>query len=526
MSIASSGGAFAHRSVNPFSLSAPRVWGLVALGVAALALGGCGGGAGNVRDASASRVQYDSSGTFPVPDEIRPNVDFWRNVYGVWSRGQVVFHDDENMGVIYEVAQLPGAIHEGYTEQQKSFVKARTAMYREQLRDLETKVRTRAPLSPRDKELLAKIEKGAGAGGVYGAADRLRSQRGVRERFRKGVEISGRYDAEFREIMRRHGVPDDLAYLPHVESSFQTHARSSVGAAGVWQFMPTTGREFGMDVNHTIDERLDPIICADGAARYLAGAHRRLGSWPLAITSYNHGVGGMANAKSAYGNDIGKIVRNYDGRAFGFSSRNFYASFVAAREVAANAERYFPEGVRYEQPWNHDQLVLRSPMPAYHVAKHYGVSTGSLKSLNLHWRDPVHTGRAHLPSGTTVWLPAGSTRRVASHPPAYRAPVAEPSRETLVARNVAKSKPKTSAPSPKPTVVMAKNEPRKPAPKVAAKAKPAAKPAPRYHVVQPKETLYRVATMNGMSVSDLRKLNRMAPSDNNIKVGQKLKVGI
>lgn len=528
------------------------------LAAVALGLAGCGssGGGGYVdTESPSSGHRYSSSAKFPMPDEIKPNVDFWRHVYGVWSRGQVAIHDDEHMGVIYEVIQLPAPIQEGYTSLQKDLVRSRTEYHRARVRGLQERVTTNQPLSPADKELLAKFEESGGSRALYGAADRVRTQRGLRERFRRGVEISGRYDKAFREIMRAHGVPEDLAYLPHVESSFQTNARSGVGAAGVWQFMPATGRIYGMDVNSAIDERLDPIVCADGAARYLSAAHSKLGSWPLAITSYNHGKGGMMKAKAQYGNDIGRIVKEYQGPAFKFASRNFYAEFLAAREVASNASRYFPEGVRYEEPWPYDRLVLRSSMPAYHLAQHYGVSTGTLASLNLAWREPIKDGRAHLPSGHTVWLPAGSTRRVASQPPPYSAPA-----PVMIAR---------ADPSPKPVSAARKsdNRPAKPEPVLASTAKVSGKstttgktqkvaqttatsrktakgskvaqtsfkpakgtkvaPTPaKYHVVKPQETLYRVATMNGLSVAQLRKLNKMAPNDNNIRPGQKLKVGI
>lgn len=529
---------------------------------AVLGLAGCsssgGGGYVESTDVPSPGYRSSSSASFPVPDEIKPNVDFWRHVYGVWSRGQVAIHDDEHMGVIYEVLQLPAPIQEGYTSYQKDLVRSRTEYHRARVRDLQERVTTNQPLSPADKELLAKFQKAGGAGALYGAADRIRVQRGLRERFRRGVEISGRYDKAFREVMRAHGVPEDLAYLPHVESSFQTNARSGVGAAGVWQFMPATGRIYGMDVNHALDERLDPIVCANAAARYLSAGHDKLGSWPLAITSYNHGKGGMMKARAQYGNDIGKIVKNYKGPAFGFASRNFYAEFLAAREVASNASRYFPEGVRYEEPWPYDRLVLRSSMPAYHLAQHYGVSTGTLASLNLAWREPVKDGRAHLPSGHIVWLPAGSTRRVASHPPPYSAP--EP---VMIART--EPTPRPVATAPKPDQRRVKPEPKR-EPVVASRAKSPAgatsssktlkvaqtsgksgkdkgaklaqttlKPAKgtkvaatpaKYHVVKPQETLYRVATMNGISVAELRKLNKMAPSDNNIRPGQKLKVGI
>jgi membrane-bound lytic murein transglycosylase D len=530
----------------------------LALAATVLGLAGCsssgGGGYVESTDGPSSGHRYSSSASFPVPDEIKPNVDFWRHVYGVWSRGQVAIHDDEHMGVIYEVLQLPAPIQEGYTSYQKDLVRSRTEYHRARVRDLQERVTTNQPLSPADKELLAKFEKAGGTRALYGAADRVRVQRGLRERFRRGVEISGRYDKAFREIMRAHGVPEDLAYLPHVESSFQTNARSGVGAAGVWQFMPATGRIYGMDVNGALDERLDPIVCANAAARYLSAGHAKLGSWPLAITSYNHGKGGMMKARAAYGNDIGTIVKNYKGPAFGFASRNFYAEFLAAREVASNASRYFPEGVRYEEPWPYDRLVLRSSMPAHHLAQHYGVSTATLASLNLAWQQPVRDGRAHLPSGHSVWLPAGSTRRVASHPPPYSAPAplmiarAEPSAKPVATA----TKPARQAPKPEPVVASKAKSPAGSASagktlkvaqtsgktdkgkgaklaqttlKPAKGTKVAATPA-KYHVVKPQETLYRVATMNGISVAELRKLNKMAPNDNNIRPGQKLKVGI
>lgn len=532
--------------------------------IAVLALSGCGtsGGGGYVdQEGAAPGPSYSGSAQFPIPTEIKPNVDFWRHVYGVWSRGQVAIHDDTHMGVIYEVIRLPAPIQEGYTPLQKELVQSRTEYHRARVRDLERKLLTRDALSAADKELLAKFEASGGSNAVYGAADRIRLQRGLRERFRRGLEISGRYDKAFREIMRVNGVPEDLAYLPHVESSFQTNARSGVGAAGVWQFMPATGRVYGMNVNNAIDERLDPIVCANAAARYLSGSYAALGNWPLSITSYNHGKGGMLKAKASYGDDIGKIVRDYRGPAFGFASRNFYSEFLAAREVASNASRYFPEGVRYEEPWPHDRLVLRSSMPAHHLAQHYGVSTSALSSLNLAWKEPVYNGRAYLPSGHVVWLPGGATRRVASHPPPYSAPEPvmiaraqpEPARRPAIAMSEPKQAPwSVAAKSPgvgrpdaslntQKVALRTKTDKDAKAQKVALTAKAekvaktelkpakgtkvAATPA-KYHVVKPQETLYRVATLNGISVAELRKLNKMSPSDNNIRPGQKLKVGI
>jgi len=487
-----------------------------------------------------------SSQTFPVPSEIKDNVAFWRNVYGRWSRGEVAIHDDEYMGVIYEVADLPGPTLNGYTAEQKRFVRARKAYYKHRLENLEGKLR--AGLSPGryDRVLYDKLMNAGGRWAISGASNRVRSQRGLRERFRRGLAISGRYDAKFREIFRSRGLPEDLAYLPHVESSFQTNARSSVGAAGVWQFMRGTGRKY-MTVNGVVDERLDPVTAAEGAASYLGTAYRKLGSWPLAVTSYNHGQGGMGKAKAIYGNDIGAIVRKYKGPYFKFASRNFYAEFIAAREVASHPRRYFPRGIRYQAPLSEDRLELRHSMSAPWIVSYYGVSTHRLADLNLHWKKSVLQGRAKLPAGTTVWLPRGTLKR-AGHISA--------SGSTMLAKAEYKRKPIRIAkiePQWKPTRV-AKAEPKRKLIKIAkarpkskpvqmAKAKPKQKPikvakskqrptkvakvkssGAEVHVVKPNETLYRVSTYYKLPVAELRRLNRMGPNDTNIRPGQRLRV--
>jgi membrane-bound lytic murein transglycosylase D len=350
----------------------------------------------------------------------------------------------------------------------------------------------------------------------------------VRERFRRGLEISGRYDEAFREIFQARGLPADLAYLPHVESSFQVNARSSVGAAGVWQFTAGTGRRY-MTVTRAVDERLDPIVSADAAARYLQSAYARLGSWPLAITSYNHGIGGMEKARELHGTDFGRIVRTYDGRAFGFASRNFYAEFLAAREVASHPKKYFPEGIHYETPFSADRLVLKYSMPAAHIARYYGLSVYTLSDMNLAWEPPVTRGRANVPAGTTVWLPSGTMERVAGEPGAVseRIARAEPRSEARRSSGqvrLAKTAERRSADhAPRSSFRVARAEPRKDA-KVRRAA--SAPKLARLHVVQPHETLFHVASLYDLSVQELRRLNRIRPGDNRIHPGQRLRVRI
>jgi membrane-bound lytic murein transglycosylase D len=291
----------------------------------------------------AAPPKYSYSGVFQKPGELQPAVEFWRKTYVQWHRSEVAFHDDRYLDVIYEVMVLPGYVGESLTSEQKEMVKQRRDYWKGQLAILDSKLRYKAPLNANDRQLIAKLERsGRQLNRVLnGASERVRSQRGNRERFKRGLEISRSYDRQFRKIFREAGLPEDLAYLPHVESSFQPAAKSSAGAVGMWQFTKGAARTF-MPAGARVDQRLDPFASAIGAARYLSHAYSKLHDWPAAITSYNHGIGGMKRAQGQVGRDFVRIVEDYDGPAFGFASRNYYAQFLAAREIASNPEQYFP----------------------------------------------------------------------------------------------------------------------------------------------------------------------------------------
>jgi membrane-bound lytic murein transglycosylase D len=303
------------------------------------------------------------SGAFQIPGELEPAIEFWCKTYTVWHRWEVVFHDDRYLDVIYEVMVLPGEVDERLTSEQKEIVNQRRDFWKAQLSVLERKLRYNMPLNTDDRQTIAKL----GSSGrqlnsvLNGAAERVRSQRGIRERFIHGLEISRRYDRQFRKIFRDAGLPEDLAYLPHVESSFQPEAKSSAGAVGMWQFtkaaaqtfMPAGHRPAGHRLTshrpsdhrlagHRVDQRLDPFASAIGAARYLSYAYSKLGDWPTTITSYNHGINGMVRAQEQVGRDFVRIVETYASPAFGFASRNYYAQFLAARKIANNPMQYFP----------------------------------------------------------------------------------------------------------------------------------------------------------------------------------------
>ena len=361
-------------------------------------------------------VVFDPKGedtVLPVAEGLRPQIEFWRRVYSEWSLGQVVLHDDVHVDVIYTVIELPGPIEtdRSYTASQRALVREYRESLSASLQELERKLLAREALSKAEQDLATHITLKASHGAIFGASERVRSQRGQRERFKRGLEISGRYDGVFRQIFQAAGLPEDLAYLPHVESSFQAHARSSAGAVGMWQFTRPAARVY-MRNHPALDERLDPIASARGAARYLDDAYNQLGDWALAVTSYNHGIGGMKKAKSLFGNNFMGIVQYYEHRYFGFASRNFYAEFLAAREIARDPERFFPGGIVYDAPLDWDRVVLKQPALASELAHYYDIAHSDLVALNAAWTPAAVRDKVALPVDTEVWLPPGTLLRV------------------------------------------------------------------------------------------------------------------
>ena len=228
---------------------------------------------------------------------------------------------------------------------------------------------------------------------------------GLSDRFLAGLKRSGAWRPHIEKQLAAKGVPAGLVALPHVESSYNPDSNSHVGAAGLWQFMRSTAQQF-MEVDNVIDERRDPYRSSEAAAQLLAYNYSVLKSWPLAITAYNHGLGGMRRAAKQMGTqDIAVINRRYSAPSFGFASRNFYVSFLAALEVEQNAEKYFGP-VSMDPPRN--DLVIQSPdfIPAATFARAFGVSQEDLRSHNPALLNPVWEGKKHIPRGFTLRVPA------------------------------------------------------------------------------------------------------------------------
>ncbi len=367
----------------------------------------------------------------PYPDSLRPAVDFWSGIFTRWQADQIVFHDARDLGRVYEVHRLPPS--DGTLHRERERENLRASWKKDLERDLEALGADGVDFDHLEGRLyrLYRIWDGSRDPEVYAsAAENLRSQRGIRERFLGGVSRSARYVDAFRTIFREEGVPEDLLFLPHVESSYRWDARSSVGALGMWQFMSGTARHY-MIINEAVDERLDPYAAARGAARYLKSAHDELGSWPLAITSYNHGVDGMKNAVRETGTtDIAAIIERYHGPLFGFAGRNFYPEFLAARE-AADSLLGDPGELPLDPPQAYDTFPLPAFVKAPVVARAFGVDTDELRRLNPAISRSAGRGQIYLPKGFRLKVPAGLGNRAQTlfaGLPAEERPLTEPRR--------------------------------------------------------------------------------------------------
>lgn len=345
------------------------------------------------------------AGDFPRPAVLEPAVQFWTRVYTDVSTDQGYLHDAWNLGVVYETVDLPSSSSRAARQQVVKEARQRVAAA---LRALGRG--KRSGLSVTESGVLAAWPEGTANATLRNAANQVRFQLGQSDRFREGLVRSGQWKPYIRRVLANEGLPPELEVLPHVESSFNPRAWSRVAAAGMWQFMPATAREY-MRVDHVVDQRMDPFTASEGAARLLKRNHAVTGTWPLALTSYNHGTGGVMRAARQVGStDIGAIVRNYRGPAFGFASRNFYASFLAALDVDRNAERYFGE-LSLEAPTDYDVVPLPEYLPVPALAASLAVEPELIRRHNPALLDPVWSGDKHIPRGYALRIPRASLQR-------------------------------------------------------------------------------------------------------------------
>jgi peptidoglycan lytic transglycosylase D len=340
----------------------------------------------------------------PRPASLAPRIRFWRDVFARYSVRDFVVHDRDKPWRVYGVFHMPGE-GEPSPAQVAEIDRSLKRDYGAILKRLATGAK---PASAGGRRVAAEFA-GEPLKAYAQAADNIRIQQGLRERFHRGLLRSRHYVPMMKRVFRRFGVPTDLVTLAAVESQFHPGARSPAGALGIWQFMRTTARRF-MRVSRHRDDRLSPYRSTVAAAKLLLYNYRTLGSWPLAITAYNYGAGGTARAAEQCGTSIARIIREYDGPGFGFAVQNYYAEFLATLELYREASRYFA-GYRHAPaeddggaPPAPGRYRVRRGDTIYGIAHAYHASASSLMRAN-------HIRRARsLRIGTVLRVPGAGHR--------------------------------------------------------------------------------------------------------------------
>src|SRR4030095_10489580 len=327
---------------------------------------------------------------FLVLPGLESSVDFWKQIFTRYGFADVVLFDPIDPSTVYRVLRVPE------NEQ------GRATVDRERARVVA------------DYDLMKDDT-------------RIRSHRGAKEHFAEGLRVSGRYMAQMQKIFRDEGLPVELAYLPLVESSFNVRARSGVGAVGMWQFMPETGKKF-MRIDSAVDERRDPMASTRAAARLLRENFRILGNWPLAVTAYNHGTEGIFRGiKAVESDNLVDLVQRYQSPTFGFASKSFYAELLAVVDIVNNSNLYFPY-LRTHRPVALHEVEIKRQTPLHAVLKPAAISQGQFFA----WNTALEPKVKFLPVGYLGNLPPDKVddflvaqRRALTAPPVKKVAVAK-----------------------------------------------------------------------------------------------------
>ncbi len=223
-----------------------------------------------------------------------------------------------------------------------------------------------------------------------------------RENFENALIRSGRYRDMIQRTFKEAGIPQDLIYLAQAESGFHPLALSRVGARGMWQFMSSRARGYGLQRNRWVDERQDPEKATRAAAHHLKDLYNQFGDWYLAMAAYNSGPGGVQSAVKRTGYaDFWELYRR---NVLPRETRNYVPIILAVTIMAKNPEQYGLDKLQLEQPVSYDTVHLDYPVDLRLVAQCVNASPYALQDLNpslLRWTAPETGGfELRLPAGT------------------------------------------------------------------------------------------------------------------------------
>jgi len=225
----------------------------------------------------------------------------------------------------------------------------------------------------------------------------------LKERFSIWLERSARYLDIMKDILREKELPEELVFLPIVESGFNLNAYSSARAVGPWQFMSATARRYGLVIDWWKDERKDPVKSTQAAADYLKDLYKMFGSWNLALAAYNAGEGRIAKAlKRSDSDDYWSLLHTKQIRN---ETKEYVPRYIAATMIANTPEDYGFYNLAYHEPLEFDEVLLNSPLDIDVIAVCADTTVKEIRDLNpelRRWSTPP--GLSHyvirIPKGT------------------------------------------------------------------------------------------------------------------------------
>jgi membrane-bound lytic murein transglycosylase D len=365
----------------------------------------------------------------------------------------------------------------------------------------------------------------------------------------RGLSRSGRFMPMIHRIFTEEGIPKDLAQVALIESSFLTNAHSSMRAHGIWQFMPRTGRQYGLSANAIVDERSDPEKSTRAAAKHLSYLYELFGDWYLAMAAYNAGEGKILRAMQRTGaRDFWQLAAT---GAIRPQTVNYVPAVIAATLIAHNPEHYgIP--VEYETELEYETVHIDRPVQLKHLADSEEIDLDELKRLNPELKAAV---TPRQPEGYPLKIPVGSRAALllayADAPTAkfrterrhvvrkgdtlakiarrYRVSVASLANANNLSRKAKLSRGRTLAIPGRMVVQTAssrktrtKSSSRTTVTQASKRKAPPVKRAKSYRVSRG-DTLYRIALIHGTTVAKLLAVNSL-PATATIRPGDRIKI--
>lgn len=357
----------------------------------------------NIKDALNISSSISLTDDFKVSPKIYPKVWFWHNVFTHFSKDHYVIHSRLYPNLIFEVVEIKD--QKLSRRKVRSIVRKRAKVIAADIRKL-AKGRNLSVSQLALKETIDHFVDFKHVN-LRLLSDSIRTQRGQRDYIEKGLKVSSQYLPHIQEHFAKKNIPEELAYLAFIESSFNTKAISKVGASGVYQLMKFVTKK-DMVITKHIDERSNPIKSGMMAAKILKTNHRMLNDWPLAVTGYNHGPYGLSRAlKKTSSKSLDDLIEKYDSKSFGFASKNFYAEFLAIVGMMQNHERWFP-GIKRMPSLEYESLTLKKSMRVKRFLSYYRISKAQFIEYNPDFSRKFIRWNSRIPKGFQVFIPTNS----------------------------------------------------------------------------------------------------------------------